>query len=111
MKVPCLPTRSKGETPLHTAMQNEDIEIVLLLVNTGCDPNAPNHREKTPVHIAAASNNTKLIGALESSKHELDWTKKDYQGLRPTDLIRREPSPTRKLGTPSKSQNLTEKEK
>ena len=43
MKVPALPTRSKGETPLHIACKAGDKETVLLLIERGCNPNEADH--------------------------------------------------------------------
>jgi len=78
MRVPALANRSKGETPLHTACKQGDTAIILLLLEAGSNPNQPDHREKTPVHMAAALNNPEVIAALEKGKIELDWAKRDY---------------------------------
>lgn len=46
-------TDSYGNTPLHRAVRDGNMELVELLLNAGADVNAANHGGDTPLHIVA----------------------------------------------------------
>ncbi|GHT93998.1 hypothetical protein FACS1894122_10150 [Alphaproteobacteria bacterium] len=74
LKVPCDETgetllHSKatcetGETPLHCAALNGDVNAIRILLYHGADPNAKNKKNETPLLFAAKSGNAKAIKAL-----------------------------------------------
>jgi|GEM_PF-1952451 len=53
-----------GNTALHYAVQNGQIEIAKLLLQMGMDINAPNNQGQSPLHCAASANQPKSIKFL-----------------------------------------------
>lgn len=51
-------------TPLHWAVARSDEALVETLLTFGADPNAPNALEKTPLDVAAASRQPRVLGKL-----------------------------------------------
>lgn len=51
---PGCPVDSKGETPLHVAMEATSLEVVILLVNAGADVTKMNMQGKTPMELLYA---------------------------------------------------------
>ena len=63
---------SNQNTPLHTAVQNGNIEIVKLLLDAGHDPNEANAEGLTPLHIAAQTGNAGIATLLVSRPMDND---------------------------------------
>lgn len=57
-------TDTNGETPLHMASGNGQIEVVSLLIENGADVNAENSYVSTPLYRAAGNGHTDVIGLL-----------------------------------------------
>ncbi|MFH0736701.1 MAG: ankyrin repeat domain-containing protein [bacterium] len=55
-----------GNTPLNIAIENNKNDIVLYLINSGCDVNAKSNKKETPLHIAARVGNKDIITRLVS---------------------------------------------
>ena len=58
---------SDGNTPLHIAVQNQDIEIIKILLDSGSDVNAKNAAGQTPLHLAVQTANKEIISLLASN--------------------------------------------
>ena len=56
--------------PLHTAVQNGNIEIVKMLLDAGCNPNEVNSDGLTPLHIAAQMGLTDIAALLVDKINE-----------------------------------------
>lgn len=54
----------RGETPLHIAVDNGDIDITALLLNAGADVNAIDPFYLTPLHIAAWNGDAEIVKLL-----------------------------------------------
>ena len=61
-----------GEAPLHTAVTNDDIEMVTLLLDQKASINLPDGDGYTPLALAAARNKTKVIKLLTSRGADLE---------------------------------------
>jgi ankyrin repeat protein len=53
-----------GVTPLYTAAQNGQVEVIKMLVSLGANVNAPNNLGATPVYVAAGNGHAHVIEAL-----------------------------------------------
>nr|XP_012142858.1 PREDICTED: ankyrin repeat and death domain-containing protein 1A-like isoform X3 [Megachile rotundata] len=53
-----------GNTPLHLACQNNEVETVEILINKGVDLNCLNSRLQSPIHIAAEMGHTDICELL-----------------------------------------------
>ena len=51
-------------TPLHTAVQEGNLEAVKMLLDAGHDPNAEDAAEMTPLHLAAQFGHTEIAAVL-----------------------------------------------
>lgn len=65
-------TEDYGYTPLHIAVENENIDMAKLLINKGADVNAKDGRGDTPLHIAVKNENHEFITLLIVSKASLN---------------------------------------
>eukprot|EP01125_Pyxidicula_operculata_P010091 TRINITY_DN3322_c0_g1_i1.p1 TRINITY_DN3322_c0_g1~~TRINITY_DN3322_c0_g1_i1.p1 ORF type:complete len:270 (-),score=36.73 TRINITY_DN3322_c0_g1_i1:183-992(-) len=54
----------EGETALHIAITNENIQIVECLIENGSNINLPNIRGETPLHVAAALGHNEIVKLL-----------------------------------------------
>lgn len=50
-----------GETALHNACYNESIEVIEMLLEAGANPNRGNNFDVSPIHLAIAIRNRKII--------------------------------------------------
>lgn len=55
---------SLGQTPLHRAVDSENVGLARLLLERGADVNAEDHGRETPLHRAVHSANTELTELL-----------------------------------------------
>lgn len=63
-------TNNDIETPLHLAVQAENVSMVKLLLETkGINVNAVNQEKNTVLHLAVESNNLKILKILMDSKN------------------------------------------
>ena len=53
-----------GTTPLHWAVQRDDVETVALLLRNGAQPNAANRYGMTPLTLAAVNGNAQIVNTL-----------------------------------------------
>ncbi|RDD34218.1 ankyrin repeat protein [Wolbachia endosymbiont of Cylisticus convexus] len=67
----------QGNTPLHTAAWEGNLEVVKLLLKHGADVHAENFERKTPLHFAAWEGGLKVVKLL--LKHRADVHAKDFE--------------------------------
>eukprot|EP01091_Cochliopodium_minus_P006438 TRINITY_DN16346_c0_g1_i1.p2 TRINITY_DN16346_c0_g1~~TRINITY_DN16346_c0_g1_i1.p2 ORF type:complete len:128 (+),score=36.87 TRINITY_DN16346_c0_g1_i1:38-385(+) len=68
-----------GDSLLHRAVSNSDVEIINFLISMDCDLNKKNHEGNSPLMIAFVDNkNLNVIKHLVDSK--IDINKKDEVG-------------------------------
>lgn len=53
-----------GATPLHTAAERGDAEIIKLLVERGMNPSQADWIARSPLHVAAAKGHAQVVAAL-----------------------------------------------
>lgn len=53
-----------GETALHNACYNEDIEVIEMLLEAGANPNCANNFDVSPLHLAIAIRNQNIIALM-----------------------------------------------
>ncbi|OHS94254.1 hypothetical protein TRFO_39542 [Tritrichomonas foetus] len=58
-------------TPLHAAVQNQNVDLVNFLISKGADVNANNMNNESPLHVAAILGNLDIIKALLRRKIDL----------------------------------------
>ncbi|KAM9792968.1 cyclin-dependent kinase 4 inhibitor B [Neosynchiropus ocellatus] len=63
---PNVPDRSTGRTPLHDAAEAGFVETVRLLVQSGADTQARDHRKRRPVDLARNEGHRNLVEFLET---------------------------------------------
>ncbi|XP_053713468.1 cyclin-dependent kinase 4 inhibitor B [Synchiropus splendidus] len=63
---PNVPDRSTGRTPLHDAAQAGFVESVRLLVQSGADAQARDHRNQRPVDLATSEGHSDIVEFLET---------------------------------------------
>ena len=51
-------------TPLHTAIQNGNIDIIKMLLADGCDLSERNAQGQTPLDLATVINNEEIVRLL-----------------------------------------------
>ncbi|MCT4625090.1 MAG: ankyrin repeat domain-containing protein, partial [Schleiferiaceae bacterium] len=56
----------KGNTALHYAVENGEIEIVKFLVSQGAEPSITNNKGKTALDLAIKKGNKEIIEMLKS---------------------------------------------
>lgn len=70
----------KGETPLHSAAENDARTVVQLLLDHGAEVNAADHQGNTPLHWAAMNGHVAVVemllisGAAINRKDLFGWT-------------------------------------
>jgi ankyrin repeat protein len=65
--------RNRGETPLHRAAQDGNVQTVQLLLAHGADVNARNmYNGQSPLHLAAANENVSVLALLLARGAEVD---------------------------------------
>lgn len=69
--------RWQGNTPLYTAVKNNNLEIAYLLIMRGADVNAINHGE-TALHQAAKNKNSYLIQLLITAGAKINIQDESY---------------------------------
>eukprot|EP01096_Ripella_sp_DP13-Kostka_P007761 TRINITY_DN284_c0_g1_i1.p1 TRINITY_DN284_c0_g1~~TRINITY_DN284_c0_g1_i1.p1 ORF type:complete len:187 (-),score=103.16 TRINITY_DN284_c0_g1_i1:140-634(-) len=74
------PTRS-GNTPLHLAVLDENVELVRLLIKLGANVHAENAMGETPLHFAVQTNSAKAVALLFQAGANLNA--EDFEGLTP----------------------------
>ena len=77
---------TNGSTPLHFAVSNSSLQMVLFLLSNGADPNIENSLKQTPLHLAMACTDIKIINALIAFKANLGL--KDKEGHTNEDIAR-----------------------
>ena len=55
---------SFGNTPLHIACKDNDVQLLKVAVELKCDPNLTNITGETPVHLACTSGNLEMVRLL-----------------------------------------------
>lgn len=65
-------------TPLHFAVINGDIEIIVMIIDKGANINAENQYGRTPLHNAIENNRIEVTGLL--LKHGADVNARDNDG-------------------------------
>lgn len=53
-----------GDTPLHLAVREGDLDAVALLLDAGADPNAKGDFGFTPLHEAVLANHAEIVSLL-----------------------------------------------
>ena len=53
-----------GETPLHQAVENSDLQMVKLLVKHEANPNIQQNDGETPLHLAVLKSHCKIVSIL-----------------------------------------------
>jgi len=76
------PVTSSHNTPLYTASERNNGDVISVLLKHGADPNTPNRRGNTPALIASTLNNVQALQALEKS-NLVDWGKENKKGMVP----------------------------
>jgi ankyrin repeat protein len=73
----------RGATPLHTAVENNQLDVVQELLNQGVDPNKAHNWGSTPLHLACINGNLDIVrvlinhhtdGASVSIQNSSGWT-------------------------------------
>ncbi|XP_043284516.1 ankyrin repeat and death domain-containing protein 1A-like isoform X2 [Venturia canescens] len=67
---------NNGNTPLHLACENNEIETVEILINKGADPNCLNLRLQSPIHIAAEMGHTDICKLLLAAGANIEQREK-----------------------------------
>ena len=64
----------RGDTPLHIAVSNCSLSVVVRLLRRGARVDALNHDNETPLHIATRQENAQVVDALLAfaTRHTLD---------------------------------------
>jgi len=72
-----------GDTPLHTAVQVANLDIIKLLINRGADVNEVKDFGVTPLHIAVYNNNIEIAKLLLNSGADINSIgyRQDYTPL------------------------------
>ena len=79
---------SLGDTALHLAVYQTNLNVVWLLLEYGFDPNARNNFGDTPLHNAVAANNENAVRLLLQYRANRDL--RNSSGTSPLDKARRE---------------------
>lgn len=71
---------ARGATPLYLALQRDDADVVLLLLDHGANPDAPGQEDVPPLHLALARGEMQLArlllerGGSPDAVSAQDWT-------------------------------------
>merc|ERR1712130_623367 len=75
-----------GKFPIHTAVENNFLDIVKILVENGADVDALNQvTGKTPTHSAVERNLEEMVNFLVKDA-QADVTRLDFSDMSPSDL-------------------------
>eukprot|EP00963_Diacronema_lutheri_P002731 scaffold207_cov345-Pavlova_lutheri.AAC.14 len=55
----------EDKTALHLAVENEHVDVVSLLLQSGADPDAPDMMEATPLHVALESSSKQQLEMID----------------------------------------------
>lgn len=77
-------TDNDGATPLHMAVSSGDIDMILYLLNQGCDTNSKNNEGQTPLHLSMAFTDDFIARALIA--YNSDMSIADKHGNKPYDI-------------------------
>ena len=77
---------SAGNTPLHVAAIRGDRNAVLLLLESGAEPNAVGEGGCTPLHEALAQQHVQVARMLVAAGSQLDI--KNHDGVTPRDMAK-----------------------
>lgn len=61
-----------GKTPLHLAVDNDDEQMIVMLLEAGADVSVATQNGITPLHVAAKKGNKKIIQRLIQAKAPVD---------------------------------------
>lgn len=75
-----------GQTPLHYAVDNQEVDLAITLLNHGAETNAADNNGNTVLHLAARRRNVNMIEIL--LLYCPDMTLRNYQRKRPADIAR-----------------------
>lgn len=75
-----------GDTPLHFAVMNNNLEAVEYLLENGANTNVKNKDGITPLHIAVKEKNYDITSRLLSA--EADRNTKDIEGISALDIVK-----------------------
>ncbi|XP_074636507.1 uncharacterized protein LOC141894679 isoform X3 [Acropora palmata] len=59
---------ANGDTLLHLAVANKDLEVAKLLIQAGSPPDEQNNMGRTPLHIAASKGDEEMVKFLQTAK-------------------------------------------
>jgi len=76
------PETTLGNSPLYTASERNNGDVISVLIKYGANPNTLNKRGNTPALIACTLNNIKAVQALEKS-YSVDWNLGNEKGMNP----------------------------
>mmetsp|Transcript_17544 Transcript_17544/g.20927 ORF Transcript_17544/g.20927 Transcript_17544/m.20927 type:complete len:650 (-) Transcript_17544:150-2099(-) len=76
------PVTLSHNTPLYTASERNNGDVISVLLKHYADPNTPNRRGNTPALIASTLNNVQALQGLEKS-NLVDWGKENKKGMVP----------------------------
>lgn len=79
-------TINDGAAPLHVAVSSGQLELVLFLLQHGCDANCVNSQRQTPLHLATAHTDDLVARALLA--YRANPALKDSRGRKPSDAAR-----------------------
>jgi len=76
------PVTELQNTPLYTASERDNGDVICVLLKYGANPNTPNKYGNTPALIASSLNNVQALQALDKSDI-VDWNKENEKGMVP----------------------------
>ncbi|KAK8866552.1 hypothetical protein M9Y10_009516 [Tritrichomonas musculus] len=79
-------TDDDGATPLHMAVSSGDNDLILYLLNQGCDTNSKNNQGQTPLHLAMSFTDSFIARALLA--YNADLSIRDDHGKIPYEIAK-----------------------
>ncbi|XP_066587186.1 transient receptor potential cation channel protein painless isoform X2 [Prorops nasuta] len=78
-----------GQTALHLAVKNKNVQCMTVLLENGASPNIPNSKGITAIHAAAVKGLENMVSLIcQKTKHQLDLDNfKDYTGKTTRDIL------------------------